>query len=828
MKSSRVSLAKLLILFLLAVPVTLALAMRNWHEVGPPPSKGFRDIAPEGEDEQSASAAPLIVAPTSQPPTANTVQPGSHTREIVVPRGGDLAGYVGAAECADCHREIYNRQTHSSKANGLATGGDYFRRHGLPLPAELNDQATGWRYRVAARGDLLELAVSKGKESARVVMEYAVGSGQRGLTFVRDLDADYYQQLRLSYYADSDSWDITPGLEGDHPATAAEALGSLVPKRSSLACLPCHASQLVQEAGKIDPDLSHFGVDCERCHGPGLDHVTAARAGGELKKMRAPSLSAALSRWQRARDERRAEDPQNQLLALVASANDERLLRDAYVCGECHGLHRMGLPADDLRLSRFHFPALVASRCYQESATKLRCTDCHDPHGDPVHGDPVHGDDRPYVAVCLQCHSVPSAASADESASPPAAKTCPQNPRAGCISCHMPPRTPIYRARFTHHRIGIYRDLAATDEPAASRPKHSTKTEHRRSQTASLDPRSNTRPPKLVDGWHGWPADAPQPAVSPFDAAQANRHQQQWADYLKLPLAYTNSIGMKFVLIPPGEFTMGSTAVEIEQTLQQIDPKDRYWQDCVKSEAPAHAVVLTQPFYLAVHEVTQKEYETVMGRNPSYFAKTGPDPYWIERLAGIETGNHPVEGVSWNDAAEFCAQLSKQEGLKPFYFRAGETVTSLEGTGYRLPTEAEWEFACRAGTTTRFWSGDNDQEAILAGWFGGNSGGRTHEVEELSSNPFGLFDVHGNVWEWVQDVSEWTFYKRCAAGAIDPVCLFSAGRPRVLRGGDWLYGACNCRSSVRLANAPSNRFFSIGFRVALMAVAPSTGRQATD
>jgi formylglycine-generating enzyme required for sulfatase activity len=796
----------LVILTVVAAFAVIFPLWRHFKKVGEP------EVAARHRPKADESAAaPLILAPTTQQQTVNTIQPSSHTAEVHVPRGVDLAEYVGAAQCAECHREIYDRQTRSRKANGLATGGDFYRRHGLPLPAELNDQATGWRYRVAADGDLLQLEVSKGNESARVDMDYAVGSGQRGLTFVRDLDADHYQQLRLSYYADSDSWDITPGLEGDHPATAAEALGPLVPKRSSLACLPCHASKLVQDAGKIDPDRSRFGVNCERCHGPGLDHVTSARAGGALKKMRAPSLSAALSRWQRARDGQRGEDPRNQLLQLVASANDERLIRDAYVCGECHGLHRMGIPADDLRLSRFHFPALLASRCYQESATKLRCTDCHDPHGDSVHGDERHS-----VAVCIQCHSVEAAASADESASPPPqAKTCPQNPRAGCITCHMPSRTPMYRARFTHHRIGIYRDVAAIGEPAPSGPQDSAKAQNPRPKTDTLNPRSKIQNPKSVAGWCDWPADAPQPAISPFDSAQANKHQQQWADYLKLPLEYTNSIGMKFVLIPPGEFTMGSTAVEIEQTLKQIDPSDKYWQESVKSESPAHHVVLTQPLYLAVHEVTQKEYETVMGKNPSYFAKTGPDPYWIEKLADIDTGNHPVEGVSWNDATEFCAQLSKQEGLKPFYLRAGETVTPLDGTGYRLPTEAEWEFACRAGTTTRFWCGDN--EVIPVGWFGGNSGGRTHEVEELSSNAFGLFDVLGNVWEWVQDASESTYYQRCAPSAINPVCQFSAGRQRVLRGGDWLYGACNSRSSVRLANAPSNRFFSIGFRVGLLA-----------
>ena len=120
-------------------------------------------------------------------------------------------------------------------------------------------------------------------------------------------------------------------------------------------------------------------------------------------------------------------------------------------------------------------------------------------------------------------------------------------------------------------------------------------------------------------GWHGWPANAPKPAIAPFDAAQARRHQEEWAKYLNVDVEYTNSIGMKFMLIPPGEFTMGSTPEEVEEALK-FTGEDGYWQKCVKSEAPQHKVILTKPIYLGVNEVTQAEYEKVMGVNPSTFA----------------------------------------------------------------------------------------------------------------------------------------------------------------------------------------------------------------
>ena len=308
-------------------------------------------------------------------------------------------------------------------------------------------------------------------------------------------------------------------------------------------------------------------------------------------------------------------------------------------------------------------------------------------------------------------------------------------------------------------------------------------------------------------GWHGWSADAPPPAIAPFDAEQ---HQAAWAKYLNVPVEYTNSLGMKFRLIPPGEFTMGSTSAEIEEALKEVGT-DKRWQAYLKSEIPQHKVILTRPIYLGVHEVTQGLYEQMMGKNPSHFAPMGIGK---EAVAGMDNTSHPVEVVTWNDAAEFCAKLSQYEKHKPFYFRSGQTVTPLNGTGYRLPTEAEWEFACRAGTTTNYWIGDNDKDLMRCGWFSENSGGRTHPVGELKPNPFGVYDIQGNVGEWIQDWWEPTYYGQVqGTSGVDPSGPSSAGSLRVIRGSDFRSSASGSRAALRNALGPEVRDYYVGFRV---------------
>ncbi len=313
--------------------------------------------------------------------------------------------------------------------------------------------------------------------------------------------------------------------------------------------------------------------------------------------------------------------------------------------------------------------------------------------------------------------------------------------------------------------------------------------------------------------WHGWPSDAPSPANSPFDAQQGKQHQELWAEYLGVPVEYTNSIGMKFRLIPPGEFMMGSRPDEIDALLE-IAGEDEVWRQRIESESPQHKVILTRPVYLGFTEVTQAQYQQVMGTSPSHFSKLGEGK---DAVVDVDTSQHPVESVRWVDAAEFCTKLSQREERKPWYSRSGDTIEPLDGTGYRLPTEAEWEFACCAGATMRFWNGEEESDVMKVAWSAKNSSSRSHKVAELPGNGFGLFDVHGNVWEWVQDGWDARFYANdLNVAVINPSNSFSANSLRIIRGGSWGDESIYLRSANRVFAEPIHRDKIIGFRVLLM------------
>jgi formylglycine-generating enzyme required for sulfatase activity len=238
---------------------------------------------------------------------------------------------------------------------------------------------------------------------------------------------------------------------------------------------------------------------------------------------------------------------------------------------------------------------------------------------------------------------------------------------------------------------------------------------------------------------------------------------------VETPELITNSIGMKLVLIPAGEFLMGSPDSD---------------EDAYSNEKPQHRVRITRPFYLGATEVTQGQYRVVTRQSPSRFR--GSDDL-------------PVEQVSWNDAITFCDKLNELE------------KEQLEGARYRLPTEAEWEYACRAGSTTRYCFGDDPARLGDHAWFDGNSDNKTHPVGQRQPNAWGLYDMHGNVWEWCWDAYEADYYQQ-SPGA-DPLGPSQAAS-RVRRGGSWNGVPQLWRSAHRLRLARVPRYFSLGFRVA--------------
>jgi formylglycine-generating enzyme len=303
-----------------------------------------------------------------------------------------------------------------------------------------------------------------------------------------------------------------------------------------------------------------------------------------------------------------------------------------------------------------------------------------------------------------------------------------------------------------------------------------------------------------------WTAAEPQKPVA-----------DQW------PKEITNSIGMKLVRIPAGKFTMGSTKKEQDDAIAAFEKL--YGRKASETESafyrvegPQHEVEITNPFWLGIHEVTQGQFEKVMGYNPSYFSRDGQGRTGVKykdagKPAGgkdkvlADTSGYPVENVSWEEAVELCQKLTK---------------TERGGRRYRLPTEAEWEYSCRGGadSATLFHFGDSLSPTQAN--FDGNYPHRaaagkylecTCKVGSYKQNAFGLFDMQGNVWEWCADWYGSDYYakspRRDPPGAAD-------GSMKVYRGGSWYDTAQNCRSAFRGRNPPGDRNNNRGFRVALV------------
>jgi formylglycine-generating enzyme required for sulfatase activity len=242
---------------------------------------------------------------------------------------------------------------------------------------------------------------------------------------------------------------------------------------------------------------------------------------------------------------------------------------------------------------------------------------------------------------------------------------------------------------------------------------------------------------------------------------------------------YTNTVGMEFLLIPAGSFQMGSA------------DEDR---DAAANEKPRHRVAIGRPFYLGKYEVTQAQWQAVMGSSPHTLPRSNSF-YDIPGMAArLNNPTNPAT-VSWNDAQEFVRRLNRKEGQ----------------SRYRLPTEAEWEYAARAGTTNAYSFGDDGRQLHRYAWHGEDFvSGAHHRVGEKAPNPWGLHDIHGNVWEWVQDFYTDRYGPTDAEPSGPP-----AGSGHVVRGGSWHVTSNSWRSAVRKEYDADYRGISIGFRVAL-------------
>ena len=330
-------------------------------------------------------------------------------------------------------------------------------------------------------------------------------------------------------------------------------------------------------------------------------------------------------------------------------------------------------------------------------------------------------------------------------------------------------------------------------------------------QTQSSPPSQSGQPAPTLN-------PAPAATTSPFAWAQVLEQNPDPtvvtdADFLKritetkLPWRVKDKAsGMEMLLVPPGKFVMGMSPGDTEA----VELEKFYGNNALikYSERPAHEVTITKSFYLGRTEVTQGQWMKVMGENPSKFQKgsnaerdrviakyieEGLTKQEAQEKAGAEspnkllTASNPVETVSWDDCQKFCAK-----------------------TGMKLPTEAQWEYACRAGVRKPRY-GELDQIA----WWKKNSNSTTHPVAQKSPNALGFYDMIGNVHEWCQDWYEGDYYKSCADGVVDPTgpAHIELGA-RVLRGGGWDDNARNCRASGRIYSAPGSGFRNIGCRFA--------------
>ena len=330
-------------------------------------------------------------------------------------------------------------------------------------------------------------------------------------------------------------------------------------------------------------------------------------------------------------------------------------------------------------------------------------------------------------------------------------------------------------------------------------------------EVANTEPVPVTRNTEEAIGWGGWPSDAPVPAVAPFDAAQAKTHQEAWAKYTGLPLEHKNDAGISLVLIPPSEFMMGTSELVRADLATKMKERSSPFLDRLVFECPQHKVQLTTPYLVGKTEITVAQFQQFVeatgylttaetDRRGGWGIREGQgqrsvDFNWHSDIGFPQTDVHPVVNVSHDDAVAFCNWLSA-------------TDSRFE---YRLPWEAEWENAARAGTTTLWACGDNEDDLPRFDWFQKD---KTAPVAQLLPNPYGLFDIHGNVIELCNDAFDPSYYFKTPI--VNPHNETQSPEQlgyRSTRGGLWQADQLTCRIAHRSRRPHDIGDFGMGFRV---------------
>jgi Flp pilus assembly protein TadD len=319
------------------------------------------------------------------------------------------APYVGASRCAECHATIHREQQASRHAATLAS------RPGIPEPdpkgKPLADPASPGVSHVLSRDeDELAFVTTAAGKARRALVEFVLGSGDRGQTYIGVDESGKTRELRLSRYCRGTVWDLTPG-QIPRPGDPADLIGRPVDDDELRRCLGCHTTRVIREGGRLLPDPVDRGIGCERCHGPGGHHLRAVESKFSELAIARPKLAPAA--------------------------------RVVQLCGGCHGPPEDMVMTSGLGTVRFQAPSLVLSRCYTETPGGLSCLACHSPHKDAETSASF------YEGKCLSCHST---------SKPDRGKACSVNPTSGCLSCHMPRSEDASRhTTFTDHHIRIRR-----------------------------------------------------------------------------------------------------------------------------------------------------------------------------------------------------------------------------------------------------------------------------------------------------------------------------------------------------------------------------------